>query len=116
MIRLWTHPARVLLGGILAIAFWGMGGGTALAQSGEATTVEVEYQIFSGDKSPQKAREMEPSRDEEKAAEQAERDRKSESSPQDRHVPWFLWAMGGLAGLVLIGGFANGLRTGGKHV
>ena len=35
-----------------------MEGGGAWAQSGQGKTVEVEYQIYSGDKSPQKAREM----------------------------------------------------------
>ncbi|HKL77210.1 MAG TPA: cobaltochelatase subunit CobN, partial [Gammaproteobacteria bacterium] len=45
-----------------------------------------------------------------------EKARNQDKSSQDSHWPWFLWAMGGLAGLVLIGGFVNGLRSGGKHV
>jgi cobaltochelatase CobN len=42
--------------------------------------------------------------------------RNREQPARDSHWPWFLWAMGGLAGVLLIGGFANGLRSGGRHV
>jgi len=58
MIWLGCRRVRVLLVGVMAFAFWGVGGAPAPAQSDEAETVEVEYQIYSGDKSPQKAREM----------------------------------------------------------
>lgn len=58
MVPLGSHRTRVLFGIVLAFAFWGMEGGGAWAQSGQGKTVEVEYQIYSGDKSPQKAREM----------------------------------------------------------
>lgn len=58
MIPLGSHRTRVLFAAVLAGAFWGLGGEPVQAQSGEPKTVEVEYQIYSGDKSPQKAREM----------------------------------------------------------
>ena len=45
-----------------------------------------------------------------------EKARKQDQPARDNHWPWFVWAMGGLAGLILIGGFANGLRSGGKNV
>ncbi|MFA9460461.1 cobaltochelatase subunit CobN [Thiohalorhabdus methylotrophus] len=47
----------------------------------------------------------------------AQKQTRSPDKPtRDSHIPWFLWVMGGLAGLVLIGGFANGLRSGGGNV
>ncbi|MEF8980626.1 cobaltochelatase subunit CobN [Thiohalorhabdus sp.] len=45
-----------------------------------------------------------------------EKARQSDQPARGNRWPWFVWAMGGLAGLVLIAGFANGLRSGGNYV
>ena len=87
------------------------GGVTSVTEVRQAATEQAPRSVAEA------AREESGASPERQGQQQAEQQRERQQEQQrDSHLPWFLWATGGLALLLLAGGLYNGMRSGGNHV
>jgi cobaltochelatase CobN len=87
-------------------------------EGGVTSVTEVRQSAAEQDPRPaaEAAREESGASPERQGQQPAEQQRERQQQQRDSHWPWFLWATGGLALILLAGGLYNGMRSGGNHV